>query len=56
MHGEALMLFDDIQIKGLVLDGRIFANVIKAFCRKGPIECSEMPQLCSVLDRMRGIG
>jgi pentatricopeptide repeat protein len=53
---EALGLFDDIQIKGLVLDGRIFANVIKAFCRKGPTECSEMSQLCSVLDRMLGIG
>ncbi|KAK3143372.1 hypothetical protein QOZ80_4AG0299550 [Eleusine coracana subsp. coracana] len=49
---EALRLFDDIQIKGLVLDGRIFENVIKAFCRKGPTECSEISQLCSVLDRM----
>ncbi|TVU16579.1 hypothetical protein EJB05_40150, partial [Eragrostis curvula] len=53
---EALRLFDDIQIKGMVLDSRIFANVIKAFCRKGPAECSEMSQLCSVLDRMLGIG
>ncbi|OEL19366.1 Pentatricopeptide repeat-containing protein [Dichanthelium oligosanthes] len=52
---EALRLFDDIQIKGLVLDSRIFANVIKAFCRKGPTECSDMSQLCSVLDRMLGI-
>lgn len=53
---EALRLFDDIQIKGLVLDCRIFANVIKAFCRKGPTECSEISQLCFVLDRMLGIG
>jgi len=53
---EALKLFDDIQIKGLVLDSRIFANVIKAFCRKGPTECSDMSQLCSVLDRMLAIG
>ncbi|TKW23917.1 hypothetical protein SEVIR_3G018400v4 [Setaria viridis] len=53
---EALRLFDDIQIKGLVLDSKIFANVIKAFCRKGPVECSDMSQLCSVLDRMLGIG
>ncbi|KAG2569749.1 pentatricopeptide repeat-containing protein At1g63080, mitochondrial-like [Panicum virgatum] len=53
---EALKLFDDIQIKGLVLDSRIFANVIKAFCRKGPTKCSDMSQLCSVLDRMLAIG
>jgi pentatricopeptide repeat protein len=53
---EALRLFDDIQIKGLVLDCRIFANVIKAFCRKGPTECSDMSQLCFVLDRMLGSG
>ncbi|XP_062183656.1 pentatricopeptide repeat-containing protein At1g63080, mitochondrial-like [Phragmites australis] len=53
---EVLRLFDDIQIKGRVLDSRIFANVIKAFCRKGPAECSEMSQLCSILDRMLGIG
>ncbi|KAF8769267.1 hypothetical protein HU200_006779 [Digitaria exilis] len=53
---EALRLFDDIQIKGLVLDSKIFANVIKAFCGKGRTECSEMSQLCSVLDRMLGIG
>lgn len=53
---EALRLFDDIQIKGLVLDSKIFSNVIKAFCRKGPVECSDMSQLCSVLDRMLGVG
>ncbi|CAO1943595.1 unnamed protein product [Urochloa humidicola] len=53
---EALRLFDDMQIKGLVLDSRIYANVIKAFCRRGPAECSDMSQLCSVLDRMLGIG
>ncbi|WVZ87682.1 hypothetical protein U9M48_034283 [Paspalum notatum var. saurae] len=53
---KALRLFDDIQIKGLGLDSRIFANVIKAFCRMGPTECSDMSQLCSVLDRMLGIG
>ncbi|KAF0891092.1 hypothetical protein E2562_005173 [Oryza meyeriana var. granulata] len=53
---EAFRLFDDMLEKGLVLDSRIFANVIKAFCRKGPGECTEMFQLCSVLDRMLGIG
>uniref|UniRef100_A0A0D9WB37 Pentacotripeptide-repeat region of PRORP domain-containing protein n=1 Tax=Leersia perrieri TaxID=77586 RepID=A0A0D9WB37_9ORYZ len=53
---EALRLFDDMLEKGLVLDSRIFANVIKAFCKKGPGECTEMLQLCSVLDRMLGIG
>ncbi|XP_052151425.1 pentatricopeptide repeat-containing protein At1g62670, mitochondrial-like [Oryza glaberrima] len=53
---EALRLFDDMLEKGLLLDSRIFANVIKAFCRKGPGECTEMLQLCSVLDRMLGIG
>ncbi|CAN6241386.1 unnamed protein product [Urochloa humidicola] len=53
---EALRLFDEMQIKGLVLDSSIYANVIKAFCRKGPTECSDMSQLCSVLDRMLGIG
>ncbi|KAJ1273461.1 hypothetical protein BS78_06G282500 [Paspalum vaginatum] len=53
---RALRLFDDIQIKGLVLDSRIFASVISAFCRMGPTECSDISQLCSVLDRMLGIG
>ncbi|KAL5214226.1 hypothetical protein ABZP36_003378 [Zizania latifolia] len=53
---EALRLFDEMLVKGLTLDSRIFANVIKAFCRKGPGECTEMLQLCSVLDRMLGIG
>uniref|UniRef100_J3M2L8 Pentacotripeptide-repeat region of PRORP domain-containing protein n=2 Tax=Oryza brachyantha TaxID=4533 RepID=J3M2L8_ORYBR len=52
---EVLRLFDEMLEKGLVLDSRIFANVIKAFCRKGPGECTEMLQLCSVLDRMLGI-
>jgi pentatricopeptide repeat protein len=53
---EALKLFDDIVAKGVALDSRIFANVIKAFCRKGPVECTEITQLCSVLDRMLEIG
>ncbi|XP_047063498.1 pentatricopeptide repeat-containing protein At1g62670, mitochondrial-like [Lolium rigidum] len=53
---EALRLFDDIVAQGVALDGRVFANVIKAFCRKGPVDCADMTQLCSVLDRMLGIG
>lgn len=53
---EALRLFDEIQEKGLVLDSRVFTNVIKAFCRKGQTDCSDMSQLCSVLDKMLGFG
>lgn len=54
---EALRLFDDILAKGVPLDSRVFANVIKAFCRRGPVvECRDMTQLCSVLDRLLGIG
>ena len=51
---EALSLFDDMLVKGVALDAMVFANVIKAFCRKGPGECTDMTQLCSVLDRMLG--
>uniref|UniRef100_A0ACD5Y9G5 Uncharacterized protein n=1 Tax=Avena sativa TaxID=4498 RepID=A0ACD5Y9G5_AVESA len=53
---EALRLFDEILAKGVPLHSRVFANVIKAFCRKGPVDCTDMTQLCSVLDRMLGIG
>jgi hypothetical protein len=31
------------------LDRRVFANVVKAFCKNGPMECTDMTRLCSVL-------
>ncbi|XP_078150740.1 uncharacterized protein LOC144546074 [Carex rostrata] len=52
--GDVVMLIEEMLKKGLVLESRIFNQMIRAFCRKGFCGTTNISQVEYLLDRMLG--